>query len=372
MTTGSVVDRNWHLNQVNKFLKVRPKYETLTKILALVLEDISKQAAPFAVVQVRAKKTDSFAEKAVRKAAKYTDPVNQLTDLCGGRVITHTQAQVDRVSALILEKFFIFEKEDVGSRLKTGEFGYLSHHYIVQLNPQTNYGPKVAALLKENGLSIADLSPLKAEVQVRTLLQHAWADMIHDRLYKNEFKVPLQWHRISSRLAAVLEDADQAFERLTGGVDAYKSYFGAYMNKQQMADEIDLLKAILESSPDNPDIALRLAKIAHAAGDFKTIIDTLEKNERPLDNISVGVHPCLLRELGNALCRDNENDSQCAAFKRGQAYLEQAVALNPGDADTIALLAASWEPRDSDTGLVLKEKKGMARAPESALGVISP
>lgn len=57
--------------------------------------------------------------------------------------------------------------------LETDKVGYLSVHYFLKLNN------KRLALSEYKGYK-----GLKCEVQVRTLLQHAWAEIEHDRNYK--------------------------------------------------------------------------------------------------------------------------------------------------------------------------------------------
>jgi len=58
----------------------------------------------------------------------------------------------------------------------------------------------------------AGTCPLKAEIQVRTLLEHAYADIGHDLTYKTDVKVPDRVHRSFSALAAILESADHEFQ----------------------------------------------------------------------------------------------------------------------------------------------------------------
>ena len=57
-----------------------------------------------------------------------------------------------------------------------------------------------------------------AEIQVRTIAQHAWSDIGHDRMYKTDCDIPDFWKRESNRIAAVLEDVDDAFSRLVKGI----------------------------------------------------------------------------------------------------------------------------------------------------------
>jgi len=74
---------------------------------AAFLEEMVKPIAPLAIIQSRAKSVSSFAEKIQRKRHKYDDPVHQLTDLCGARIIVQTRSQVDKICNLIEESFEI-------------------------------------------------------------------------------------------------------------------------------------------------------------------------------------------------------------------------------------------------------------------------
>src|SRR3990172_1183094 len=131
------VDGAWLKDQVSQYRMEYSVYEAYAGALRSVLEEACATRAPNAIVQVRAKSLSSFAQKIIRKSEKYPDPVHHFTDLCGARVITSTQEESDRVCRFIRESFRIDEanSEDAKSRLRTGEFGYLSVHYIVQLRP---------------------------------------------------------------------------------------------------------------------------------------------------------------------------------------------------------------------------------------------
>ena len=65
-------------------------YATYAKSLERVLRDGCRPAVPEVIVQARPKSISSFAEKAVRKFAKYPDAARDMTDLCGARVIVQT------------------------------------------------------------------------------------------------------------------------------------------------------------------------------------------------------------------------------------------------------------------------------------------
>jgi ppGpp synthetase/RelA/SpoT-type nucleotidyltranferase len=308
--------REWHKQQITEYQKEFSFYQQYAVILQEILEQAAKLYAPLAIVQTRPKTLSSFAEKAIRKAFKYDDPVHQLTDLCGGRVITHTQDQVEKICRFIKENFIIDEANslDVLTRLKVSEFGYRSVHYVVQL--KADKFPEMA--------KIAQIGGRRAEIQVRTLLQHAWADICHDRIYKSSFVVPEKWVRESARLAAVLENADGAFVGLANGIDAYKSNYGTYMTRERMQTEIETLGTILKNEPSpkkQRTVAIQIAKIAKAAGDWEIII----KNLTPYAGEESGESMEILMELGHALCRAHKEQHDSPKYKTGQLYLEKAA-----------------------------------------------
>src|SRR4051794_15601141 len=131
------IDLQWFDDQVGKYTKIEPRYARYAGTLRDVLEAAARKIAPHAIVQVRPKGIASFAEKILRKRDKYADPVNQLTDLCGARVIAHTRAEVEAICAFIRSHFEIDEENSLDSadRLRANEFGYRSVHYIVQFVP---------------------------------------------------------------------------------------------------------------------------------------------------------------------------------------------------------------------------------------------
>ena len=179
----------WSCDQIEQYRELHPRYQQYAKTLRDVLEQAARQLAPLAIVQTRPKAIASFAEKIQRKWPRdRNDPVNQFTDLCGGRVITFTQPEVKAVCDFILQHFEIdWENSvDVSQRLKPTEFGYRSVHYIVQFKPGVFPTEHVAVTVP------AEVYGLKAEIQVRTLLEHAWAGFGHDRVYKSAFAVPAE------------------------------------------------------------------------------------------------------------------------------------------------------------------------------------
>lgn len=329
---SSSADRKWAQSQVSQFKAKRPDYEDYARCLAEVLRQGVKPLAMNAIVQARAKTVASFAEKIQRKKAKYRDPVNQLTDLCGGRAIVQTREDVQAVCDYVRSHFIIDEdnSEDTSTRLNTREFGYRSWHFIVQFDPNVAYP---IALPKP-------VYGLKAEIQVRTILEHAWADIYHDRAYKAQFKLPERWEREMSMHAALLEDMDEEFSRILHAFDRYQSSYQGFMSEEELDREIALNEIVLKADPRNDVVAHRIGQLAMRKGDWQKARSVME----PFKGKSTYVP--LLRDLGYTLCQ-LAADHRSPDYQEGLDCLELATE-QPGrkDVDSHTIYASRLRPVD--------------------------
>jgi ppGpp synthetase/RelA/SpoT-type nucleotidyltranferase len=154
---------------------------------------------------------------------------------------------------------------DVSERLKPSEFGYRSIHYIVQFKRGVFPTKEIPVEIPEELYPDAS-TPMKAEIQVRTVTEHAWAGFVHDRVYKSAFTIPPKWERELAVLAGMLEQTDQSFTRIQAGLRTYKASYGAYLNEEQLKDEISILESVLTCDPENPDLTYRIGKLAMELG----------------------------------------------------------------------------------------------------------
>lgn len=179
-----------------------------TIVETLLTEQLKRANIHTMQISHRIKTVESTSEKITRKPEKYTTATD-LTDIVGFRIICYFTEQIDMIGKII-EQLFDVDKDnyvDKSTKLSPNAFGYLSVHYICSLKPSEYYSD--------------ELCGYKFEIQIRTVLQHTWAEIEHDLGYKNEFGVPHHIRREFSQMASLLEVADAGFMRIKHELDIY-------------------------------------------------------------------------------------------------------------------------------------------------------
>lgn len=161
-------------------------------------------------IEARAKDPTSFGRKASKPSKidpnrpMYADPLNQITDKAAIRIIAFFPRTVLEIDKMLREEFSVKEHLDKGeSLLEEERLGYQSVHYLVALDDNRTKLPEYKRF--ENKV---------VEVQVRTILQHAWAEIEHDIQYKSSATIPRDIKRRFMSLAGLLEIADREFQAI--------------------------------------------------------------------------------------------------------------------------------------------------------------
>lgn len=186
-------------------------YEKMSKeVSELCRKIINKKGISYHSITYRLKEKESFLAKCDK--SKYTNPTEEITDLSGVRIIAYTNQEVYRICHIIENEFRIDSDNSANKAdgLGNNEVGYLSVHYIVQFNDKR-------AKLSE----YEEFEKCKCEIQVRTLLQHAWAEIEHDKNYKFSGVLPTDIKRRFYLVAGVLEMMDREFDNLSKEIDEY-------------------------------------------------------------------------------------------------------------------------------------------------------
>lgn len=193
----------WYIEKKAVFDQLSKKVESIIREI-LIDEKITIHA-----IISRAKEIESFVKK--MDNPKYTD-FEQITDLAGIRIIAYVESDLNKISKVI-ENYFEIDQDnsmDKTESLGTDKVGYRSIHYVGKLPADR---VKLPEYKKFNDLFF--------EIQVRTILQHSWAEIEHDKNYKFSGELPSHLKRRFKVLAGVLELADREFNSIALEIDDY-------------------------------------------------------------------------------------------------------------------------------------------------------
>lgn len=224
---------------------VYPEHEACAQRIATLLTAwLDAEGINYLAISARAKSVESFRAKAARAAddgtsPRYSDPLTEITDLIGARVITYLPESVDRTCDILRNEFDVHEAVDKGERTKQrGGFGYASRHFLVRLDAG-----------RAGSLEYKSLKDKVFEIQVRTAAQHAWAEFEHDVRYK--VSIPetrrAEFDRRFTLAAALVELADNEFAEIDR----------LYREVTQRVADKPVLSAAAPASQDRPPATVR-------------------------------------------------------------------------------------------------------------------
>jgi ppGpp synthetase/RelA/SpoT-type nucleotidyltranferase len=161
-------------------------------------------------IVVRAKSPERFVDKARKSGAdgkpKYDQPLSQIQDQIGARVIVFYKDDVEPTCQAVLRYFRSIEDQFLVPDTEW-EFGYFGKHLILALLGD--------AVPKEIGLGEA---PRFFELQIKTLFQHAWSEANHDLGYKSTVRLKSDQIRRLAFTSAQAWGADEVFSQLYGEI----------------------------------------------------------------------------------------------------------------------------------------------------------
>ncbi|MEE1243516.1 GTP pyrophosphokinase family protein [Frisingicoccus sp.] len=202
-------------------------------------------------------------EEALRNKVMYKNKYNHLdeiTDILGVRIITLFETDIDTILDLLENTFEVCEIVDKRKKERTNriEFGYNSLHVIVKF---TDSRCQLVEYQK--------YQDIRFEVQIRTVLQHAWAEVEHGLGYKSFYEPPMTVKRKLNRLAAALEILDEEFENIRYDISLYNQSF----DKVEKILKTDINKDSLIAYVNNSEFLNGLVEKLAQELDFQIVRD---------------------------------------------------------------------------------------------------
>lgn len=235
------------------------------------IEDDGKKGSEFFKIppSFRLKDDGSLIDKAFYRPGKnYSDPYNQIEDKVGTRFVVLLLEDIDRICEII-ENAGIWEFDrckhfDEDRKNDPLLFTYQSVHYI--LRPNTDF--------EFDGVTIPCSTP--CEVQIRTLLQHAHAELTHDAIYKSKRTIQPAVHRTVAKSMALIETTDDFF------VDVTKQLNFGPLEEHSIPERLDgIYYSITGNRPHNQKSAIVIWDAFEQfldEGLIDSVQDLIEKN----------------------------------------------------------------------------------------------
>ena len=318
-------------------IHIQKTYESYAPYFCAVMANIQKRledgvslASP-PTYKARIKSFDSYYKKILR--LKVQPPADGslicLTDMVGIRIICAFLEDLSEVSAQVKNLFEVREIEQKGPAENFKAFEYESIHILVKI-PDSCFPPP------SDFPSLPRLDDIVCEIQVRTILQDAWAEVEHELIYKSEFSpFDLPLRRKLASINASLTLADTIFQEIR---DYQKKLQGEVNERRKLfyekVDELDAIKRGIKKISTEPDFPSSFAKgtiddllleaiHAHNTGDLaraiKIYTQIIESKPAPADVVLSVIH----KHRGMAYFTESEYQKALEDFQASSAHNPQ-------------------------------------------------
>lgn len=229
---------------MNEFYQRKNIYEKMQRDVEDIINTlIEVHHIKISTMSFRIKTERALRNKIIAKN-KYLH-LEDITDVLGCRILTLFETDVDRITDLLEQTFEVCEIVDKRkkNRLNRVEFGYNSLHLIVKFTDE-----------RCQLVEYQKYQDIRFEIQLRTVLQHAWAEVEHGLGYKSYYEPPMEIKRKLNRLAGTLEILDEEFEAIRYEIALYNQS----MNKVEKILKTDINKESLTAFADKSEILCKM------------------------------------------------------------------------------------------------------------------
>lgn len=353
--------------------KLKAIYEDLYPVYDEILQSLHQQVrtvleanGSFPTIKGRVKRFEAYFDKLIKMSRHdQGSDAAAITDILGLRIVCPFLEDLEAIENLIKTNFNVVEMERKGSRHSVGEFGYDSVHFLIRIDPiyRKRELPYTASV---------------CEVQLRTILQDAWAEVEHELIYKSDITLPNESiRRKLASLNATLTLSDLIFQEIRD----YQKEIRERDRKRRQSLEVKLATMpginedlpILQENGKKPAIradidsimgeanlekALLAALEAHSSGQLENAVEiytsilrlktkdkvrSLVYNHRGMAYFGLSDYPRAIRDFSKSISYDPENvrcyNNRALTFrvlKRHEQSLEdydRSIAVNPNQID---------------------------------------
>ncbi|HEY2766884.1 MAG TPA: hypothetical protein VGI76_01430 [Solirubrobacteraceae bacterium] len=247
-------DATWQ----DEYERRAPTYARLNEEARFAIKDaIEREGIKLHSLVSRVKTLESLEEKCQRKA--YSSPLDEAPDIVGLRLVVLFLSDLSRVSEIVASVFDVLSSEDkIEGDDDPSTFGYMSKHFEVRI-PDTHRGPRYEGLRE-----------IRFEIQVRTLLMDAWANVSHYLAYKGDSSIPDELRRDFHALSGLFYVADKHFELFFDRARTVREQAAGLLREKSTENvdlNLDTLAAFLEQRfPDREHVSR--AGVASLADDL--------------------------------------------------------------------------------------------------------
>ena len=305
------------LSILQEYKDKHPQFEEAeSKVISLLKHTFKDAGLHVASVESRIKTERSLAGKLERKGQKYKS-LADITDVLGIRVITYYIDDVDKIATAIERMFEVDWENSIDKRKihTIDSFGYVSLHYVCSMEG----------------------FPYRFEVQMRTVLQHAWANLDHDTGYKSGVEIPKRYLRSMSRLAGMLELIDEEFSKIRSELTDYRRKIQKLVssgNLDEVPLDLDSFRSFLELEPFK-QINKKIAAVNQA--------EIQEVSLLPYLAVFKGIGCNTLGDIQNIINTSFEGAYQIACYQMGLTDLDiVSSSVGPQNICIAYILKKGW------------------------------
>lgn len=213
-------------------------------------------------------------KKAFYRNKKYDNPLLEITDKVGTRIVVTTRKDVEIVSEIIKTNrtfWDIFEdKPSEEFILDPAKFGYQAYHFLLRPKKTVSFFDKIEE---------EELDYYICEVQIKSLAQHAWAQINHDTTYKGPFESDSAVIRTMAKIMAISEMSDDYYDMILDHMKDDDNIKKQYLNQLIKIAKVNLDIQFDKKSIDSSLSSLLFDNLNFLNYDLNYIEDVIIRNK---------------------------------------------------------------------------------------------